>query len=318
MNTKVIGHEKVIDFFAKAIKNNNLSHAYCFIGPDHVGKRKVAETIVAELLDVKFGFLNSSPDYWFVDRETDEKTEKLKKDISVEQIKDLVAFLHQSAFKKNGYKVAIIDNAGFLNKSGSNSLLKSLEEMYEKTIIFLLVNNTDGVLPTIMSRSQKIFFAPVPDKSIYNYLKSIELDEDKVKKITGLACGLPGKAIEWLNGQEALQKQEQEKIRFESLFNKPFYIKLQSVDELFGDKKDNNKARTELAEVLDLWHQLVVDYLKAKFGSKSPSLINLSFLEDISLVNLTAVEAKIVQAKAKLRENVHPRLLVEQILLEMP
>lgn len=318
MNTKVIGHEKVIEFFAGAIRNNNLSHAYCFVGPDHVGKRKVAETIAIDLLGVKANFLSTSPDYWFVDRENDEKTEKLKKDISVEQIKDLVAFLHQSSFKKDGYKVAIINNAGFLNKSGSNSLLKIMEEMYEKTIIFLLVNNVDGVLPTIMSRSQKIFFAPVPDSIVYNYLISIAVDENKSKQLTAQACGLPGRVIQWMNEPEIFDFHEQEKVRFEALFHKPFYVKLQSVEELFGDKKDHIKARTELAEVLDLWHQLVVEYLKTKLSVIASGLASVSFGENVSTENLLLVEQKIVQAKARIRENVHPRLLVEEILLQMP
>lgn len=318
MDLSVIGHEKILKFFEQAIKNNKLSHAYCFIGPNHVGKRKVAETIAAELLGIEISALGSSPDFLSVDRENDEKTEKLKKDISLEQILNLIFFLRQGPFKKNNYKAAIIGNANLLNKSGSNALLRALEETRGKAVVFLLATSESEVLPTIMSRAQKIFFAPASDNDIRQYLEKSGIGDEKTDEIISFCRGLPGKAVQWLNEPESLEMQKKEKNRFESLFCAPFYIKLRSVEDMFGDKKDHIKARIELENALDVWHITIADSLKKKIAESGSSSPRQEFVNNTSVENLLLIESKIANAKAKIWENIHPRLIVEDILLAMP
>ena len=318
MNTAIIGHEKIVEFFENIARSGNLSHAYCLIGPDHIGRRKVAETIAAELLEIPPGDLNLSPDYRLVDRLPDEKTGKLKKHISVEQIRELVYFLGQSAFRKNGCKAAIINDIENLNQSGANSLLKSLEEMDDKTIVFLLVGDAASVLPTILSRARKIFFAPVREGAIFEYLKNNGADDDLAGELARMSRGLPGHAIRWLREPDSLARRVNEEKRFESLFHQPFYQKLQSVEDLFGDKSDHIKARAELSEVLDLWQEMIVARLRTGAVGGIMTGVDSSKNENIAPKELIAMENCVAAAKAGLRENIHPRLLVEDILLQIP
>ena len=77
-NMEIIGHQEIRDFFAKVITSGNLSHAYCFVGRDRVGKRAVAESIASELLGIENGKLLQQPDFFVVEQMFDEKKEKTK------------------------------------------------------------------------------------------------------------------------------------------------------------------------------------------------------------------------------------------------
>ena len=79
-----------------------------------------------------------------------------RKMISVEQIRDIVAGAGMRPYEGRT-KVFVIDPAEALSPSGSNSLLKTLEEPARDTVFILLTRSPDLLLPTIRSRSQAIY-----------------------------------------------------------------------------------------------------------------------------------------------------------------
>jgi DNA polymerase-3 subunit delta' len=79
-----------------------------------------------------------------------------RKMISVEQIREIVAAATMRPYEGRN-KVFIIDPANALSVSGSNSLLKTLEEPAGDTTFILLTRSPDLLLPTIRSRCQTIF-----------------------------------------------------------------------------------------------------------------------------------------------------------------
>lgn len=90
------------------------------------------------------------PDVHFVEAAAD------KKMISVDQIRTLVEEATMRPYEGRT-KVFIIDPADGLSVSGSNSLLKTLEEPARDTSFVLITRSPDLLLPTIRSRSQAIF-----------------------------------------------------------------------------------------------------------------------------------------------------------------
>ena len=64
-------------------------------------------------------------------------------------------------------KVFLIDPADGLSPSGSNSLLKTLEEPTRDTTFLLLTRSPDLLLPTIKSRSQHIYVGDTPTPSAF-------------------------------------------------------------------------------------------------------------------------------------------------------
>ena len=81
-----------------------------------------------------------------------------KKQISIEQIRDIVAGATMRPYEGRN-KVFIIDPADALSISGSNSLLKTLEEPSRDTTFILITRSPDLLLPTIRSRAQKIYIS---------------------------------------------------------------------------------------------------------------------------------------------------------------
>ncbi len=79
-----------------------------------------------------------------------------RKQISVDQIRDILSNAPLRPYEGRT-KVFIIDPASALTGSGSNALLKTLEEPVRDTTFILLTRSPDLLLPTIRSRSQAIY-----------------------------------------------------------------------------------------------------------------------------------------------------------------
>ena len=90
------------------------------------------------------------PDVHFVEAAAEKKL------ISIEQIRDIVSEATLRPYEGRN-KVFLIDPADGLSVSGSNSLLKTLEEPARDTTFLLLTRSPDLLLPTIKSRSQHIY-----------------------------------------------------------------------------------------------------------------------------------------------------------------
>ncbi len=69
----------------------------------------------------------------------------------------------------------IIDEAHRLNSNSANSILKLLEEPPAHTRFFLITHERNLILPTILSRSQFIYFAPLSNIAIKELLLKMEL-----------------------------------------------------------------------------------------------------------------------------------------------
>ncbi len=114
-------------------------------------------------------------------------------------IRSLIHFLRKRSFQGR-YKVAIVADSHRFNPSSANAFLKTLEEPSENTVIFLLTTTTDGMLPTILSRCQKIGFKPWTDEQ----LKQILIDEggaDEVRaaQVSRMAEGNARQALAMLD-----------------------------------------------------------------------------------------------------------------------
>ena len=74
-------------------------------------------------------------------------------------------------------RVLVIDEAHSLSQQAQNKLLKSLEEGIGKTCILLVTTNPEKLLSTIKSRCIKINVSPVDTKVVFDFLKSIAMQE---------------------------------------------------------------------------------------------------------------------------------------------
>jgi len=272
------------------------------VGPSGVGKKAVAEFVAGNLFGVAPDKLNTQFDYTVIGQMFDEKTEKTKKDIIVDQMRDLRVILSRRS-QIGGWKVAVIEGAEKMNLEAANALLKTLEEPKEKTVLFLLTEDEKQLPETIVSRCQLIYFHPVQKDELKKFALEKGLAESKVNEMVENTNGLPGQLIRWLNNGEDYQTYLNEVKRFQSLFKAPFFEKIKKVEELFGDKTDHIATRENLQNVLNIWLVTVRESLKNNLWSPDKVL---------------GVEKSIQNARKMLDQNIHPRLLVENILLQIP
>ena len=92
-----------------------------------------------------------------------------KKNIDIEQIRELIIQLNKSSFNTKP-RFVLIDNIEYLNLNSVNALLKTLEEPNEN-IFFILINSNKKIIPTLLSRC-------------INF--NISLENDKVNEISSL------------------------------------------------------------------------------------------------------------------------------------
>ena len=115
---------------------------------------------------------NAHPDFRLLTPETDGESEsdteaskkkpKKKTNITISQVRDLSDFMHLSGHQAHGYRVILLHPAETLNLASANALLKMLEEPTENVIFILVAHQLHQLLPTILSRCQKIAM-PIPD-----------------------------------------------------------------------------------------------------------------------------------------------------------
>ncbi len=168
--------------------SQRLPHALLLHGRTGIGKYDFARHFSQALLCVnksESGFAcgicsscnwfneNSHPDFRLLSPEqeadaedeglTSKKTKK-KTQISVAQIRDLSSFLGLSSHRSDGLRIVLIQPAEALNINSANALLKMLEEPAEGVVFILVAHQLQRLLPTIISRCQKINM-PVPDET---------------------------------------------------------------------------------------------------------------------------------------------------------
>ena len=99
-----------------------------------------------------------------------------KKNIDINQIRDLISSLNKSSFNSKP-RFVLIDNIEFLNLNSINALLKILEEPTLNTH-FILINNNKKLLSTIKSRCLN-YKITLKNKDSVNikYVKSIQSEE---------------------------------------------------------------------------------------------------------------------------------------------
>ncbi len=297
-----IGNPKIVEFFDQAIAIGQLSHAYCFVGPKQVGKETLARIISAKLLGVEAAKLAVSPDYCYLRREIDEKTGKLKKDISIKQIRDLKTRLSGKSWS-GGYRLAIIDGAQYLNAESGSALLKILEDGGEKLVFFLLATDDNLLLPTIRSRCQLFYFSVVSNLEITNYLISQGVDHPGIKAITEFALGLPGRVVDLQQNPALLIKYEDEKKRWQKMIHSHFNEKVKSCSEFFSGKTvDKEKLARAIGDWQIIWRKALLNMVE----SERPRTIQKKTIEFIDFM---------AQAKILLRQNVNSGLVLEEILL---
>ena len=97
-----------------------------------------------------------------------------------------------------GRKIAIVDDADYLNAESANCLLKTLEEPPPRSVLILIGSSEHKQLPTIRSRCQIIRFRPLAPSIVEELLLEQGSVDDKElsRRLAMLAKGSVARALE--------------------------------------------------------------------------------------------------------------------------
>jgi len=328
----IIGHSNIVGYLKKGLTSLKVSHAYLFVGPLHIGKTTVAQNFVNSLIcenlhqgqgPVPCGQCQCCqqvankihPDVFWLSRETNEKTGKLKKNISIEQIRELQNKLSLHSFL-NSYKVAVINEAEALSLEAANSLLKTLEEPTPKTVIIMLVTNIATLPQTIISRCQVLNFLPVRTEEIFDHLRSLKVERKKAKVLAELSFGRPGIAINYTEEPEDYINFQNQAKQFVALMTADLSSRFKMLGELV-DLRQVDSAK----ETLGIWSKVLRDLVLIKYSAEN-FISNLKLLPELkplvshySSDDLFGFLAGVNLSQRYLSANVNPRLTLENLIL---
>ncbi len=147
--------DEAYSHISRAIQEGRTANGYLIVG----SPRGQAGELADRILRLLFGDrdLSAHPDVHRL------RPEMKSRVISIDAMRNrIIAPMEQTAFQ-GGWKAGVIVNAECMQKEAANSYLKVLEEPPPRTIFLLLTNKPAQLLPTIISRCQRI---DLPDACI--------------------------------------------------------------------------------------------------------------------------------------------------------
>ncbi len=209
----IYGHEREIEILRRAIVNDRTAHAYVFAGPEGVGKRLVAFTL-AKVLNCeraeKDDFCGRCSDCVQMDEMTHMNlfyTEPVDGVIRIDTIRELQGVLRYRAIR--GRKVAIVDGADRMGRACANAFLKTLEEPPPDSMVILISSKPADLLPTVLSRCQRINFSILSEDTVFRILREKEgLNDRDARRIAVLSSGSMSLALKNMDVEAHARRKE--------------------------------------------------------------------------------------------------------------
>ncbi len=254
----IAGHKAQWNFLCQTSKIDKLPHAYLFYGQEKLGKKTVAlefaKFLNCKLKDGQKGPCQNChncqsiqnkifPDLIFIEPEESGQ-------ISISQIRNLIQKMSFKAYSSS-VKIAIIDKCETMTSESQNCFLKLLEEPKGNSLLMLISAHKEQLLPTMISRVQKLGFFPVKDSEIKSYISSEELKGEPLEYVLSLSLGRPGLAIEYSQNPQKVKDQKRFVSDFIRLAKSDLSERFQYAKTLADKDVDNSKYN--LREALNIW-----------------------------------------------------------------
>jgi DNA polymerase-3 subunit delta' len=326
---QVIGQDKILSLLDYSLKTNTVAHAYLLVGPPHVGKGTLAINLAQALNcdgpELPCGQCRSCQRI-LEGKHADVTPIGLdsKTEIGIDDIRGLQRLANLPPYEGK-CKVFIIDDAEYLSTEAANSLLKILEEPPPRVVWLLLAADEERLLPTIISRCQRLELKPVPSERIQEILINFyNADGDKAKLLSQLCHGRLGWAVSALANGDMLEQRSQRIAKLVSLLTptgRSLEQRFAYAQELASQFSQNRRAGAEIMEIwLDWWRDLML--IK---GGCQEAVINVDYetvlaeqAKELSLSEINGLLANLCMLQEEISKNVNPRLAWEWLMLNLP
>ncbi len=211
----IVGQGQAIQLLKQAIACKRIAPAYLFVGPHGVGRSRVARGFLDLLISAEVKQPKSSsqqdnhPDILWIEPTYSIQGKlvsvselaaqggtppKARPQIRLAQVRQITRFLAQSPWEAARLLV-VLEQVESLGEAAANGLLKTLEEPGKATLI-LIAPSTETLLPTLVSRCQRIPFSRLTTLQMQQVLTQVgHPDLLAHPQILAIAQGSPGAAI---------------------------------------------------------------------------------------------------------------------------
>jgi DNA polymerase-3 subunit delta' len=329
---QLIGQKKAVSLLDQSLKAGRLAHAYLLVGPPHVGKMTLALRLAQALnceaetrpclacTACKKIAAGTHSDVIVIGLEQNEDEVEAKL-IGIDQIKEVQHAASLPPFEGK-HKVFIIDGAELLSTDAANCLLKTLEEPEPNVTFILLTTNDRLLLPTVVSRCQRLELAPLPiSEETRALVESAKIEPERARLLAGLSHGCPGWALAANGDENTLQRRHEEVNRLVEVIKDGYEGRFEYAARLAAGF---NRDRGAVYEVLERWLDYWRDLLLAKLGGDDliTNIDRRSELGEMAagyrLDQIKEYIESIRRAAEQLHRNVNARLALEVLMLDIP
>lgn len=330
--SEFVGNGRALSLLTGESARNRPFHAYLLTGPSHVGKGRAATELgialnctggaapCRECQNCRLILAGRHPDFktlnllnqgdW-LEGETASRRAGPRKLISIEAVRGLLRDSYRRPLLGE-WQVYLIEDADRLQVDAANRLLKELEEAPSRTVFVLSANGAGQMIDTVVSRCRMISFGPVAPEAIRRHLvEQVGSDEADAERISRLARGRPGWAINACQEPAMIELAERHSLEPVELFSMPVAGRLRSSSDFAAYW---TRDQTAGMERLDTWAASVWDSLTDPSNLNKPSSVTVGIPERDLLIAARLIRRTVEYLQA----NVLPRLAFDSLLLEYP
>ena len=239
--------------------------------------------------------------------------------IGVDESRSIMKKLSLKSYSDK-YKIMIIWLPEKMNAQAANKLLKILEEPPEKTIFLLLCDNSESILPTILSRSQIINVPTLKIDEIKDYLKDrYKVDDEVAHTVANLSQGNMVEAINAVQGDEAHHAYFDLFVKLMRSAYAANPIDLMNVSDEIASLDKERQKNFVLYGLHIFRESIIMNYLKGQLLNlrEKESKFLEKFAKFINNQNITELMNEFNNAHYNLERNANPKILFSDLVIRL-
>ena len=313
-----------------------MAHAYLFDGPSGVGKARTGLALGLALVcptspregcgacdTCQRVLAGNHPDVLLFDAAALPELAKASPEKSAVKYAARHVFPYAlQAPHEAGARLLVIDNADVLSPDVQNTLLKTLEEPKAAVHIVLVTAARDRLLPTILSRTQRVRFVPVRLSVLMEIAERQGVPADRRSSAAALAAGSVARLLQLLQVEGGAGPwAELEALR--SGAGSSGAISLFDAAAALGDKESKQRLPEVLALAAGFYRDVLVAALGARelvvLGERGPEIERLASQAGTGggLLRLRRTLQAVVDAEEALKGNANAVTALEHLMFEM-
>jgi DNA polymerase-3 subunit delta' len=319
-----LGNRNVVDTLKLQLKKGCLPHSLLFCGIQGVGKATLALYLAkaTNCQTISADFCDSCESCRKIDSGTHPDVRLYQADgqfIKIDQMRTLSREVFYCPFEGRR-RVFVIDEADRMKPEAANSILKTLEEPPESSILILVTAKPNDLLPTIRSRCQVFRFLPIPQSEMEQLLsKRDDLSSQDRLLVSRIAGGSVARALTFDLPTYKIHRQEAIHL-IETCVRKLSYVSANKHISEILDKRE----LSYFEEKMQILQSLLRDVYLLKLDPSTPFLINLDLIElldhlgqSISLDQIQRASSILWHLERGASRNLNKNLALDQFVFEL-